>query len=36
MLLRQMEKLPGFRSDWYSAVSQPPFDPSTTVAYTKS
>lgn len=36
MLLHHLEKLPGFRSDWYAAVSQPPFAPSATVAYTKS
>jgi hypothetical protein len=36
MLLRHLEKLPGFRSDWYAAVSQPPFASSTMVAYTKS
>ena len=33
MLLRHLEKLPGFRLDWYRAVSQPAFEPCETVAY---
>ena len=32
-LLRHLEALPGFRSDWYAAVVQPPFETGETVAY---
>ena len=32
-LLRHLEKLPGFRSDWFEAVSQPPFECCATIAY---
>jgi len=32
-LIQHLEQLPGFRSDWYSAVSQPPFSLSETVAF---
>jgi len=33
MLIKHLEQLPGFRSDWYAAVSQPPFSLSETVAF---
>ena len=35
LLLRHLEELPRFRSDWFSAVSQPPFAPSETVAFSR-
>ena len=35
LLLQHLQKLPGFRSDWYSAVSQPPFAPCETVAFSR-
>jgi hypothetical protein len=35
LLIQYLEKLPGFRSDWYAAVAQPPFATNETVAYTK-
>jgi hypothetical protein len=33
LLIAHLEQLPGFRTDWYSAVAQTPFAPSKTVAY---
>ena len=33
LLLQHLRKLPGFRADWYAAVSQPPFAASETVAF---
>jgi hypothetical protein len=33
LLIKHLEQLPGFRSDWYASVSQPPFSLSTTVAF---
>ena len=35
-LTRQLETLPGFRGDWFAAVSMPPFSTSETVAYTRT
>jgi hypothetical protein len=35
LLLQHLEKLPRFRADWFSAVSQPPFAASKTVAYSR-
>jgi hypothetical protein len=32
-LLHHLERLPGFKSDWYEAVVQPPFAASGTVAF---
>ena len=32
-LIRQLETLPDFRSDWFAAVSQPPFALCETLAY---
>lgn len=33
LLLRHLERLPGFRCDWFVAVSQPPFGRSEIVAF---
>jgi hypothetical protein len=33
LLIAHLQKLPGFRSDWYAAVVQLPFAASETVAY---
>lgn len=33
LLLEHLEKLPGFRADWYAAVYQPAFAPCVTVAF---
>jgi len=33
LLIRHLAQLPGFRADWYAAVSQPPFSPCITVAF---
>ena len=33
LLLRHLEGLPGFRSDWYAAVVQPAFEACETVAF---
>ncbi len=33
LLLEHLAQLPGFRSDWFSAVSQPPFITSEMVAF---
>jgi hypothetical protein len=33
LLLQHLYKLPEFRTDWFAAVSQPPFATSETVAY---
>lgn len=35
-LISYLEQLPGFRSDWYQAVVQPPFARSETVAYART
>jgi hypothetical protein len=35
LLLQHLYKLPGFRTDWYAAVSQPPFEASETVAFSR-
>ncbi|MCT2398565.1 hypothetical protein [Novosphingobium mangrovi (ex Huang et al. 2023)] len=35
LLIKHLENLPGFRSDWFSAVSQPPFAASETVAFSR-
>ncbi|GHH13572.1 hypothetical protein GCM10008023_14090 [Sphingomonas glacialis] len=32
-LIATLETLPGFRSDWFAAVSQPPFATNETLAY---
>ena len=34
-LLRHVEQLPGFRSDWYAAVAQPAFETCETVAFSR-
>ena len=33
LLVEHLESLPGFRGDWFAAVSHPPFETSETVAY---
>ena len=33
LLLRHLERLPGFRADWYGAVVEPPFESCATVAF---
>ena len=33
LLTKHLEQLPGFRSDWYTAVVRPPFAPSEIVAF---
>jgi hypothetical protein len=33
LLIKHLEQLPGFRSDWHAAVVQPPFSESRTVAF---
>ena len=33
LLIKHLEQLPGFRADWYSAVAQPPFALSKTIAF---
>ncbi len=33
LLLRHLEQLPGFRTDWHGAVAQPPFESCDTIAY---
>lgn len=35
LLLQHIYKLPNFRTDWYAAVSQPPFATSETVAFSR-
>ncbi|HUE79506.1 MAG TPA: hypothetical protein VMN38_07735 [Sphingomicrobium sp.] len=35
ILLQHLYKLPGFRTDWYAAVSQPPFATRETVAFSR-
>lgn len=35
-LLLHLEKLPSFRKDWFAVVSQPPFDTSETVAFSRA
>jgi hypothetical protein len=35
LLIDHLEKLPGFRTDWFAAVSQPPFDERETVAFSR-
>lgn len=32
-LIEHLQKLPNFRADWFTSVSQPPFDASDTVAF---
>lgn len=34
-LIEHLERLPGFRGDWLAAVSQPPFEASETVAFSR-
>jgi hypothetical protein len=36
LLLRHLERLPGFRTDWYQAVAQPPFASCITTAFDRS
>lgn len=36
LLLRHLERLPGFRTDWYEAVAQPPFESCVTIAFDRS
>lgn len=36
ILVRHMAQLPGFRADWFSAVSLPAFEPCETVAFRRS
>jgi hypothetical protein len=33
LLIGHLQQLPGFRGDWFAAVSQPPFAASETVAF---
>ena len=33
LLLRHLERLPGFQTDWYARVAQPPFEANETVAF---
>ncbi len=33
LLMKHLEQLPGFRSDWYALVAQPPFSENRTVAF---
>ncbi|HEU0311129.1 MAG TPA: hypothetical protein VFR36_07930 [Sphingomicrobium sp.] len=35
LLIGHLEALPGFRCDWFAAVSQPPFETSQTVAFSR-
>lgn len=35
LLLRHLEQLPAFRADWFGEVSQPPFEASETVAFSR-
>lgn len=35
LLIDRLESLPGFRKDWFAAVSRPPFALSKTVAFTR-
>ena len=35
LLLQHLHKLPGFREDWFAAVSQPAFEASETVAFSR-
>jgi hypothetical protein len=35
LLLQHLYKLPSFRTDWYAAVSQPPFATSKTQAFSR-
>ena len=34
-LVRYLEKLPGFRTDWYASVVQPPFAATETIAFSR-
>jgi hypothetical protein len=34
-LIDHLEQLPGFRADWFGAVSQPPFAASESVAFSR-
>lgn len=36
LLLQHLERLPGFRTDWYEAVAQSPFEGCATVAFDRS
>jgi hypothetical protein len=36
VLIRHLEGLAGFRSDWFNAVSQPPFAAGETVAFSRN
>ena len=35
LLIRHLEGLPGFRDDWFAAVSQPPFAACETIAFVR-
>ena len=35
LLLQHLYKLPEFRTDWYAAVSQPPFETNETIAFSR-
>lgn len=35
LLIEHLEALPQFRRDWFAAVSQPPFAPNETVAFSR-
>jgi len=35
-LLRHLERLSGFQTDWFAAVSQPPFATSETIAFSRA
>jgi hypothetical protein len=35
LLIGHLKGLPGFRGDWFAAVSQPPFEISETVAFSR-
>jgi hypothetical protein len=35
LLIDHLQRLPGFRVDWFAVVSQPPFAESRTVAFTR-
>ena len=35
LLMNHLESLPGFRRNWFEGVSQPPFAPSQTIAFSR-
>lgn len=36
LLLDHLQRLPGFRTDWFTAVSQPPFAVNETIAFSRA